>query len=101
MPPISTSAFGTNSVCSRSRVPRPPQRIATGGFIPGIIRDRVAAMSGAEETTLGLAPAPGGDRPSNEDLLRRHRPYLLWDSQDDYRPLSIGSILENPGNLLK
>src|SRR6185436_18768422 len=28
---ISTSAFGTDSVRSRSRVPRPPQRIATGG----------------------------------------------------------------------
>src|ERR1043166_7990739 len=31
-PPISTSAFGTDSVRSRSRVPRPPQRITTGGF---------------------------------------------------------------------
>src|SRR5918994_6880524 len=30
LPPISTSAFGIACVCSRNRVPLPPQRIATG-----------------------------------------------------------------------
>src|SRR5689334_17288194 len=30
LPPISTSGFGIACVCSWSRVPRPPQRIATG-----------------------------------------------------------------------
>src|SRR5688500_723311 len=30
-PPISTSALGIDSVRSRRRVPRPPQRMATGG----------------------------------------------------------------------
>src|SRR5690349_24687368 len=34
-PPISTSAFGTDSVRSRSRVPRPPQRMTTGGLATG------------------------------------------------------------------
>src|SRR5262245_35383670 len=32
IPPISTSALGTVSVRSRSRVPRPPQRMTTGGL---------------------------------------------------------------------
>src|SRR3954447_14629238 len=32
-PPISTSAFGITSVRSRRRVPRPPQRIRTGGVL--------------------------------------------------------------------
>src|SRR5680860_1210703 len=32
LPPISTNAFGTVSVRSRKRVPRPPQRITTGGL---------------------------------------------------------------------
>src|SRR5215204_4745680 len=34
-PPISTSALGTVSVRSRSRVPRPPQRMTTGGLATG------------------------------------------------------------------
>src|SRR6476469_1830864 len=34
-PPISTSAFGIVSVRSRSRVPRPPQRMTTGGLATG------------------------------------------------------------------
>src|SRR6185295_5593424 len=34
-PPISTSAFGTDSVRSRRRVPRPPQRMTTGGLATG------------------------------------------------------------------
>src|SRR5829696_6008404 len=32
-PPISTSGFGRAGVCSRSRVPRPPQRMTTGSSI--------------------------------------------------------------------
>ncbi len=31
-PPISTSGLGSVCVCSRSRVPRPPQRMTTGGL---------------------------------------------------------------------
>ena len=38
-PPISTSGFGSSAVCSCSRVPRPPQRIATSicGRLPAWI----------------------------------------------------------------
>src|SRR5829696_5369221 len=42
-PPISTSAFGIIWVCSRRRVPRPPQRITTSsmgrakGSVPVVI----------------------------------------------------------------
>src|SRR5918999_4872254 len=34
-PPISTSGFGIVWVCSRSRVPRPPQRMTTLGALTG------------------------------------------------------------------
>src|ERR687894_2722975 len=34
-PPISTSGFGIVWVCSRSRVPRPPQRMTTLGVLTG------------------------------------------------------------------
>lgn len=37
---------------------------------------------------------------TDRELLQRHRPCLLWDSQDDYRALSAKSIVVNRGNLL-
>jgi hypothetical protein len=35
------------------------------------------------------------------ELLLRHRPELLWDSQADFRAMSAESILVNPGNVLE
>jgi hypothetical protein len=35
------------------------------------------------------------------ELLKRHRPVFLWDSQEDYRAVSAETIVVNPGNLLK
>lgn len=38
---------------------------------------------------------------SDQALLLRHRPLLLWDSQDDFRAMSAESIMVNPGNVLE
>src|SRR5918999_2474292 len=57
-PPISTSGFGIVSVCSRSRVPRPPQRMTTGsstaGTLPGVAGR--AGHAAAVEQPAGRAP---------------------------------------------
>src|SRR3954471_1857530 len=56
--PISTRALGTDSVFSRRRVPRPPQRITTGGSsaLPAgdgrQDRDLVAVVDGGLEALL-------------------------------------------------
>src|SRR6478735_6719670 len=74
-PPISTSAFGTDSVRSRSRVPRPPQRITTGGFI-----DCVFYPTGVGTSTKRSA---AGHRGQNGYLVavvdRRLKPLLEAD----------------------
>src|SRR5919112_3987206 len=62
-PPISTSGFGTSGLCSCSRVPRPPQRIATSicGRLPGMDADqraaRAAAYESVREEIVDLVPA--------------------------------------------
>jgi hypothetical protein len=38
--------------------------------------------------------------PGDEELLRRHRPYLRYDSQEDYRVVAAGTIAAWPGNRL-
>src|SRR5215212_8991017 len=61
-PPISTSGFGIEAPCSCSRVPRPPQRIATiiSGTLPAMDRDTRAARAAAYESEraeiVGLVP---------------------------------------------
>ena len=63
LPPISTSGFGIDWVCSCSRVPRPPQRIATCicGRLPGMEPDERAARADAYESVrseiVDLVPA--------------------------------------------
>jgi hypothetical protein len=55
-------------------------------------------MVGVTEGAVGTtAEALEGDR----ELLLRHRPVLLWDSQDDFRALAADSIAVNPGNVLE
>src|SRR5215210_8085734 len=51
-PPISTSGFGMPGLCSCSRVPRPPQRIATSicGRLPGMDADQRALRADAYES---------------------------------------------------
>src|SRR4051812_26636250 len=62
-PPISTSGLGTSGLCSCSRVPRPPQRIATSicGRLPAMDADQRAARADAYESVraeiLDLVPA--------------------------------------------
>src|SRR4051812_39987415 len=62
-PPISTSGLGSAALCSCSRVPRPPQRIATiiCARLPGMDRDQRAARAAAYESErgeiVGLVPA--------------------------------------------
>src|SRR5690349_4253056 len=58
-PPISTRAFGTVSVLSRRRVPRPPQRITTGGFIASALFLAIAGVSA--EARSGAAGDCGED----------------------------------------
>src|SRR6185436_20719100 len=54
-PPISTSGLGSSAVCSCSRVPRPPQRIATCicARLPGMDRGERAARAAAYESERG------------------------------------------------
>src|SRR4051812_16738771 len=51
-PPISTSGFGSSALCSCSRVPRPPQRIATiiCGTLPAMDPDQRAARAAEYES---------------------------------------------------
>src|SRR5829696_3765018 len=51
-PPISTSGLGTSGLCSCSRVPRPPHRIATSicGRLPGMDADQRALRGDAYES---------------------------------------------------
>src|SRR5919206_5097800 len=62
-PPISTSGFGSSALCSTSRVPRPPHRIATiiCGTLPAMDRDERAARAAAYESErreiVDLVPA--------------------------------------------
>src|SRR5690348_1514080 len=62
-PPISTSGLGSSALCSCSRVPRPPQRIATCicARLPGMDRDLRASRAAAYESERGeilaLVPA--------------------------------------------
>jgi hypothetical protein len=49
-----------------------------------------------------VSPARAGTdaAPDDAELLRRHRPYLLYDSQEDYRAAAAETIAANPGNRL-
>src|SRR3712207_6210293 len=66
-PPISTSGLGMPGLCSCSRVPRPPQRIATSicGRLPAMDADERRARASAYESVrpeiVGLVP-PGARR---------------------------------------
>src|SRR4051794_40515957 len=85
-PPISTSALGIAWVCSRSRVPRPPARMATVSTPSGMAADYPPA-------SIGL-PA-GGAAP--EHPRAGPRPTSAWWARGGERPgidLAVG-----PGDL--
>src|ERR687892_373805 len=69
-PPISTSGFGIVWVCSRSRVPRPPQRMTTLGALTG--RDYGPRRPGPLGSVPGEARAQlaGGLRRLVDDAAR-------------------------------
>src|SRR5918995_1627980 len=52
-PPISTSGFGIVSVCSRSRVPRPPHRITTGSLTARKLLRRAGRPAPVEDAAGG------------------------------------------------
>ena len=72
-PPISTSGFGISALCSCSRVPRPPQRIATSicGRLPGM--DQTNAPRGRAPTRASAARSSSSSPPG----AARARPRLL------------------------
>src|ERR687896_671543 len=102
-PPISTSGFGIVWVCSRSRVPRPPQRMTTLGVLTG--RDYGPRRSGLLGSVPGEARAQlaGGLRGLVHDAARGAlEPAPLAERDAEHAPARVargdGDPSGDPGN---